>query len=42
MIRRCALVLTLLAGLLGAGTTPVAQADTTTARALLFQAVGGG
>ncbi len=36
MIRRCALVLTLLAGLLSVGTTPVAQADTTTARALLF------
>ncbi len=36
MIRRSALVLTLLAGLLSVGTTPVAQADTTTARALLF------
>ncbi len=39
MIRRFALVLTLLAGLLGAGAVPAANADTTTARALLFKLV---
>ncbi len=37
MLRRCTLVLTLLIGLLGAGATPPAQADSTTARALLFK-----
>ncbi len=39
MIRRFALVLTLLAGLLGAGAVPAANADTTTALALLFKLV---
>ncbi len=39
VIRRFALVLTLLAGLLGAGAVPAANADTTTARALLFKLV---
>ncbi len=37
MIRRTALVVSLLVGLLSVGTTPAAQADTTTARALLFK-----
>ncbi len=37
MLGRVPLVLTPLVGLLTIGTTPVAQADTTTARALLFK-----
>ncbi len=40
MLRRGALVLSLLVGLVGLGSSPVAQADTTTARALLFQLAG--